>query len=62
MTPLWRVVSTLVALVAGFTLPLLAVAVFLGVKHQGPLAIAGLTALVGALTLLVLFARGRLRF
>ena len=62
MTPLWRAVSALVALVAGFTIPLFAVSVFLGVKHHGPLAIAGLIALAGALTLLLLFARGRLRF
>jgi len=62
MTPVWRALSTLLALVAGFAIPLFAVTVFLGVKHHGAAAIVGLMALIGALTLLLLFARGRLRF
>jgi anti-sigma-K factor RskA len=62
MTPLWRTLSAALALVAGFALPLFAVSVFLGVKHHGAPAIVGLLALVASLTLVVLFARGRLRF
>jgi len=62
MTPVWRAVSAVLALVAGFALPILAVITLLGVLKHGPLAITGLIALAGAVTLLVLVARGRLRF
>jgi hypothetical protein len=62
MTPVWRTLSALLALLLGFALPLFAVSVFLGVKHHGAPAIVGLIALVAALTLVVLAARGRLRF
>jgi len=62
MTPVWRALSTVVALVAGFTLPLLLLVAYLGVLKVGPLAIVGLIALTGALVLLRLFTSGRLRF
>jgi len=62
MTPVWRALSALVALVAGFAIPLFAATVFLGVKHHGAMAIVGLVALIGVLVLLLLFVRGRLRF
>ena len=62
MTPLWRSLSTLAALVAGFTIPIFILIVYLGIQKMGPVAITGLIALVGAVTVLVLVARGRLRF
>ena len=62
MTPLWRTVSTVFALLAGFFIPILLAIVYLGVKEMGPVAITGLIALLGAGTLLVLVASGRLRF
>ena len=62
MTPVWRTLSALLALVAGFAIPILLLIAFLGVQDMGPVAITGLLALAGAVTLLVLFARGRLRF
>jgi len=62
MTPVWRALSTVVALVVGFALPLFAVSVFLGVKHHGAMAIVGLVAFLTVLTLLILVARGRLHF
>ena len=62
MTPVWRVLSTLLALVAGFGIPIILLIAFVGVQGMGPVAITGLIALACAVTLLVLFARGRLRF
>jgi hypothetical protein len=61
MTPVWRVLSTAAALVAGFAVPILLLIAFLGVMDMGPVAITALMALAGAVTLLLLFARGRLR-
>ncbi|MEJ7765921.1 MAG: hypothetical protein WKF86_10525 [Acidimicrobiales bacterium] len=62
MTPIWRSLSAVAALVAGFAIPILLVIVYLGVKEMGPVAITGLIALAGAVTLLVLVGSGRLRF
>ena len=62
MTPLYRALGTAVALVAGFLIPILLLIVLLGVVKIGPLAITGLVALAGAVTLVVLAAKGRLRF
>lgn len=62
MTPLWRTISTVLALLAGFFLPIFLVIVYLGIEEMGPVAITGLIALLGAGTLLVLVASGRLRF
>lgn len=62
MTLLWRILGTVAALVAGFAVPILLLIVYLGVREQGAVAIAGLIALVGALTLVVLSVKGRLRF
>jgi len=62
VTPLWRSLSTVLALVAGFAIPIVSLVVFLGVKEMGPVAITGLIFLGGAVTLLVLAASGRLRF
>ena len=62
MTLLWRVLGTAAALVAGFAIPILLLIVYLGVREQGIIAIAGLIALGGALTLVVLSVKGRLRF
>jgi len=62
MTPLWRTLSTAAALVAGFAIPILLLIVYLGVMEMGPVAITGLIALGGAVTLLVLVGTGRLRF
>ncbi len=62
MTPLYRALSTVLALVAGFTIPLLGVVFFLGVVKVGALAVVGLLVLGAAVTLLLLVARGRLRF
>ena len=62
MTPVWQALSAVMALVAGFVIPLVLLIAFLGVQDMGPVAITGLIALAGAVTLIVLFARGRLRF
>jgi len=62
MTPLWRAISAGVALLAGFLIPILTLIFFLGVMDLGPIAITGLIALAGAITLIVLTAKGRLRF
>ncbi len=62
MTPVWRALSAVLALVAGFAIPILLLIVLLGVQDMGPVAITGLIALTSAVTLVVLFARGRLRF
>lgn len=62
MTLLWRVLGTAAALVAGFAIPILLLIVYLGVRDQGAVAIVGLIALGGALTLIVLSVKGRLRF
>jgi len=62
VTPLYRALGTAVALVAGFLIPILLLIVLLGVVKIGPLAITGLVALAGAVTLVVLAAKGRLRF
>ncbi len=62
MKPVWWTVSVGLALVAGFFLPILGLIFFLGVLDLGPIAITGLIALAGAVTLIVLAARGRLRF
>ncbi len=62
MTPVWRAVSALVALVAGFSIPILGLVFFLGVSKVGAPGIAGLIALTGAVALLLLYVRGRLRF
>ncbi len=62
MTPIWRSLSAVAALVAGFAIPILLVIVYLGVKEMGPVAITGLIAFAGAVTLLVLVGSGRLRF
>ena len=62
MTPLWRSLTAALALVAGLVIPILLLIVYLGVKQMGPVAITGLIALVGAVTLLVLVGSGRLRF
>ena len=62
MTPLYRALSAFLALLAGFTIPLLVALVLRGVTGVGVLAIAGVIALAGAVTLLLLVARGRLRF
>ena len=62
MTPLWRSLSAALALVAGFAIPIFLLLVYLGVKQMGPVAITGLVALAGAVTLLVLVGSGRLRF
>ncbi|HEV8116272.1 MAG TPA: hypothetical protein VGP53_08545 [Acidimicrobiales bacterium] len=62
MTPVWRALGTVAALVAGFAIPILLLIVFLGVREQGPVAITGLIALGCAITLIVLAVKGRLRF
>ncbi len=62
MTPVWRALSAVLALVAGFAIPILLLIFLLGVQDMGPVAITGLIALTSAVTLVVLFARGRLRF
>ena len=62
MTPVWRIVSIGAALVIGFFLPILILIFLLGILELGPVAITGLIALAGAVTLIVLAARGRLRF
>ncbi|MEO5679984.1 MAG: hypothetical protein ABIS47_09980 [Acidimicrobiales bacterium] len=62
MTPLFRALSTVMALVAGFAIPIFLLFAYLGVRDMGPVAIAGLIALGGAVTLIVLAAKGRLRF
>jgi len=62
MTPLFRSLSVALALIAGFAIPILLLIVYLGVKEMGPVAITGLVALGGAVTLLVLVGSGRLRF
>ncbi len=62
MTPLWRSLSAVAALVAGFTIPILLLVVYFGVKEMGPIAVTGLIALSGAVTVLYLVASGRLRF
>ena len=62
MTPLYRAIGAAVALVAGFLIPILLLIVLVGVAEIGPLAITGLVALAGAVTLVVLAAKGRLRF
>ncbi len=62
MTPVWRALGTVAALIAGFAIPILLLIVFLGVREQGPVAITGLIALAGAITLIVLAVKGRLRF
>ena len=62
MTPLYRALGTAAALLAGFLIPILVLIVLLGVAEMGPLAITGLVALAGAVTLVVLAAKGRLRF
>jgi hypothetical protein len=61
MKPIWWTVSVGMALLAGFALPILGLISFLGVMELGPIAITGLIALAGAVTLIVLAARGRLR-
>ena len=61
MTPVWRFLSAAFALVAGFAIPILALIAFLGVMDMGPVAITALVALAGAVTLLLLSVRGRLR-
>lgn len=62
MTPVWRAGGVALALVAGFTIPLLVLIAFLGVLKVGVLAVIGLLALGGAVTVISLVARGRLRF
>ena len=62
MTPVWRTLSAGLALLVGFFLPILLLIFFLGVLDLGPVAITGLIALGGAVTLIVLYASGRLRF
>ena len=62
MTPVWRIVSMGAALLLGFFLPILLLIFFLGIMDLGPVAITGLIALLGAVALIVLAARGRLRF
>ena len=62
MSPLYRALSAFLALLAGFAIPVLLALVFRGVSSVGVPAIAGLIALAGAVTLLLLVARGRLRF
>ena len=61
MTPVWRALSACAALVAGFAIPIIALIFFLGVLKVGAPAVAGLVALAGAVTLLLLVARRRLR-
>jgi hypothetical protein len=61
VTPVWRALSAGLALLVGFFLPILLLIFFLGVMDLGQVAVIGLLALAGAVTLLVLFARGRLR-
>ena len=61
MTPLWRALGIAAALLAGFFLPILVLIAFLGVQDMGPVAITGLIALGAAVTLVALYARGRLR-
>ena len=62
MTPVWRLASIVGALLLGFFLPILLLIFLLGILDLGPVAITGLIALAGAVTLVVLAARGRLRF
>ncbi len=62
MTPLWRSLTAVGALLAGFVIPILLLIVYFGVKEMGPIAITGLIALAGAITVLFLVASGRLRF
>ena len=62
MTPLWRSLTAVGALLAGFLIPILLLIVYFGVKEMGPIAITGLIALGGAITVLYLVASGRLRF
>ena len=61
MKPIWWTVSVAMACLAGFFLPIVGLIFFLGVMELGPIAITGLIALAGAMTLIVLAARGRLR-
>ena len=62
MTPLWRTLSAVAALVAGFVIPIILLIVYFGVKEMGPIAVTGLIALGGAITVLYLVVSGRLRF
>ena len=62
MTPLWRSLTAVGALLAGFLIPILLLIVYSGVKEMGPIAVTGLIALAGAITVLFLVASGRLRF
>ena len=60
MTPVWRALSAGAALLAGFAIPILSLIFFLGVLKVGAPAVAGLVALGGAVTLLLVVVR-RLR-
>jgi hypothetical protein len=62
MTPMWRAATVVGALLLGFFLPILLLIFLLGIMDLGPVAITGLIALACAVTLIVLAARGRLRF